>query len=326
MRKLGKICWGGERVWNNFFGELRNRLLPAPLSASWENLCRLFFKPSLMALCLNALSQFFVRAITFSRSPWIPTHLDLGRPPSFISTLHLLSHASALCERVHDWQDLSLQVPSTSASAQHPCLPAALGDLRLILQCWVSTESFHPKTRNRGREGNTAQSARPPGWAASSSSRLSYSKRFVWSESRCSCLVFGTCLGVVWWIKPLGFSGRGLLSSLWGSPPGSDTVDKGFLFGLRRLIMIPMTRSNLQAAEVGPLSPEVQRLGHTKVRRQCPKWQSLEKVSGVSAILCLPLPWPEGPVPIWHLSDSPWWLCPMLQRVRLFQSCKHKTS
>lgn len=139
-----------------------------PCLASWENICWLFFKPALTALCFNALSQFFIQAIIFSRSLWIQTHLDLGKPPSFIFALHLLSHASTFCERVHDLQGLRLQVPSAFRNPRDPWLPAALGDLRLILQHWVSTKNFHPKTGNRCKHLERGNRARATVWAGSS--------------------------------------------------------------------------------------------------------------------------------------------------------------
>lgn len=88
-----------------FFAEL-------PFLTSWENICWLIFKFTLMALCLNVVSQFFVQSIIFSRSLWIQAHLDLGKSPSFIFALDLLSHARVFVSVLRDVQALGvLSIP-----------------------------------------------------------------------------------------------------------------------------------------------------------------------------------------------------------------------
>lgn len=60
------MFWGGEHslkhhclLWQ-FFGGLKNGLFTGlRFVTSWESICWLFFEPTLMALCLNAVSQVF---------------------------------------------------------------------------------------------------------------------------------------------------------------------------------------------------------------------------------------------------------------------------
>lgn len=159
MRKLEKIFWRQHRclLWQ-FFGGLKNGLFAElPFLTSWESICWLFFKPTLMALCLNAVSQFFIQAIIFSRSLWIQTHLDLGKPPSFIFVLDLLSHARVFVSTCMICRLRVRECQESSASPQALWLPTALGDRLLILCHWVSTKKSCPQPASRGRDAERGE-------------------------------------------------------------------------------------------------------------------------------------------------------------------------
>lgn len=142
MRKLEKICWGGETVWNNFFGELRNRLLPALLSAGWENICRLFFKSSsLVALMFKCSFPIFCPGHHIFRVPlnsdtsglrqasFIYFHSALAEPCQRLvwARARFAGSEPASAEHLHI-RPASVPPHSAGGSAPHPAVLAFQGN------------------------------------------------------------------------------------------------------------------------------------------------------------------------------------------------------
>lgn len=72
IKNLEEIFWRGDTVWNilvhlgSFWWAAEGAFHRAPILTDQENICWLFLKPNLPALCLNTDSPFLIQAIIFS--------------------------------------------------------------------------------------------------------------------------------------------------------------------------------------------------------------------------------------------------------------------